>query len=162
MTQDALDLLVDQWREQRPELDAETMAMFGRLARLHNHLANRIWEHHKLLGFSRFDFDVLATLRRSGPPYRLTPTELYRASMLTSGAMTNRLDKLEQAGLIERRHSATDRRSIEVQLTEQGLRMIDDALPQHVAHEQQLASPLSPAQQQQLNQLLKLWLAAFE
>lgn len=161
-TLDALDLLKDQWQHARPELDGEMMALFGRMARLNNHLSQAIQQKLKTLGFSHHEFDVLATLRRSGPPYRLTPTRLYQASMLSSGAMTNRLDKLEERGLIVREHSVSDRRSIEVALTEEGFAAIDGAMGEHVENEQQLAETLTLAEQQQLNTLLKKWLRHFE
>ena len=109
--------------------------------------------------FARFglqagEFDVLATLRRSGQPYALTPTALYEATMVTSGAMTNRLDRLEKAGLILRGPHPNDRRGIVVQLTENGLALIDAALTAHVANEHEILAGLTVAERDTLAGLL--------
>ncbi len=105
---------------------------------------------------------ALATLRRSGKPYRLTPSELIGSMMLTSGAMTNRLDKLEAKGLISREHSKEDRRSVSVQLTKDGLILIDQMMTEHVEMQKKLVKSLSASQKKNTNQLLKTWLSAYE
>ena len=110
--------------------------------------------------FARFglqagEFDVLATLRRSGQPCALTPTDLYEATMVTSGAMTNRLDRLEKAGLILRGPHPNDRRGIVVQLTEKGLALIDEALTAHVANEHEILAGLSDSERETLSRLLE-------
>ncbi|MEF1245075.1 MarR family winged helix-turn-helix transcriptional regulator, partial [Vibrio campbellii] len=99
---DAIDKVVSQWAKEKPELDTEPMAIMGRLMRIAKHMENHVAELHKRYDLKMGEFDVLATLRRSGKPYRLTPSELISSMMLTSGAMTNRLDKLEKKGLIAR------------------------------------------------------------
>ncbi|TIM67601.1 MAG: MarR family transcriptional regulator, partial [Mesorhizobium sp.] len=110
--------------------------------------------------FARFglqsgEFDVLATLRRSGSPYALTPTALYEATMVTSGAMTNRLDRLEKSGLIMRGPHPNDRRGVVVQLTEKGLALVDEAVAAHVANEHEILSGLTRTEQDTLARLLE-------
>ena len=117
---DAIDRVVEQWAKEKPELETEPMAMMGRIMRIAKYMETQVAELHKKYDMKLGEFDVLATLRRSGKPYRLTPSELIGSMMLTSGAMTNRLDKLEAKGLISREHSKEDRRSVSVQLTKDG------------------------------------------
>ena len=105
-------------------------------------------------GLQPGEFDVLATLRRSGAPYALTPTALYEAAMLSSGGMTNRIDRLEAAGLIERQKHPTDRRGVLVALTPKGLALIDKLVLLHVENERAMLSPLSADEQRQLDALL--------
>ena len=105
-------------------------------------------------GLQPGEFDVLATLRRSGAPYALTPTALYEAAMLSSGGMTNRIDRLETAGLIERQKHPTDRRGVLVALTSQGKELIDKLVLLHVANEQRMLAALTTREQTQLGQLL--------
>src|SRR5205085_2005376 len=106
-------------------------------------------------GLDRPSFDVLATLRRSGPPHRLTPAELTRSSMVTSGAITQRLDRLEKRGLITRTPSELDGRAVYVSLTGEGLELIDRALPDHVANEQRILATITPAQRKTLADVLR-------
>jgi DNA-binding MarR family transcriptional regulator len=108
---DHVDFVVAQWAQAMPHVDASSMEIFGRIARVQKHLERLRAEALTLYGFKEGEFDVLATLRRSGEPYRLTPTELYRSLLITSGAMTNRLARLESAGMIERIVDAQDRRT---------------------------------------------------
>lgn len=159
---DAIDRVLVQWREERPELNTLPMSIMGRMMRLTKHLEAAVADVHKRYDLKMGEFDVLATLLRSGEPYRLTPSDLLASMMLTSGAMTNRLDKLEQKGLISRLHSVADRRSIEVQLTEDGLAVINTLVSEHVKAQEQLLAGLSGPEQQQLTLLLKSWLSAFE
>ena len=111
-------------------------------------------------GLQPGEFDVLATLRRSGKPYLLSPTQLYEALMISSGGMTNRLDRLERAGLVERRPDPDDRRGKLIALTDAGKRVIDDTIGRHVANEQRLLSVLTRAEQEKLNALLKKLITA--
>ncbi|QXO15540.1 MULTISPECIES: MarR family winged helix-turn-helix transcriptional regulator [Vibrio] len=159
---DAIDRVLAQWQAERPQLDTLPMGIMGRMMRLIKHLEAAVGELHKQHGLKMGEFDVLATLLRSGAPYQLTPSELLSSMMLTSGAMTNRLDKLDQKGLITRVHSTADRRSIEVKLSEQGLLLINTLVQEHVNIQQQLTQSLSPQQQQALTLLLKQWLSDFE
>ena len=153
---DRADAAIEQWARERPELPSLPMAMFGRLLEA----AERVTRDHfnplfAKAGLQSGEFDVLATLRRSGDPYMLSPTSLYEAMMISSGGMTNRLDRLERAGLIERRPDPNDRRGKLIALTAAGRRVIDETLTRHVANEERLMSVLSTAEQEKLNALLK-------
>ncbi|WP_240206716.1 MarR family transcriptional regulator [Vibrio sp. CyArs1] len=159
---DAIDRVVEQWAKQKPELDTEPMAMMGRLMRIAKYMETKVADLHKKYDLKLGEFDVLATLRRSGKPYRLTPSELINTMMLTSGAMTNRLDKLESKGLISREHSKADRRSVTVQLTQDGLVLIDKMIEEHVEVQDGLVKSLSASQKKQANQLFKIWLSQYE
>ncbi|WP_175898570.1 MarR family winged helix-turn-helix transcriptional regulator [Burkholderia vietnamiensis] len=131
-TEDHVDLVVAQWRDERPELDVASMEVFGRLARLAKHCEKARTEALSPFGFKEGEFDVLATLRRAGAPYELSPTQLYRSLMISSGAITNRLMRLEQAGLVERIPNPQDGRGMAVRLTREGLALIDRAVNVHV------------------------------
>ncbi|MFA0235907.1 MarR family winged helix-turn-helix transcriptional regulator [Vibrio sp. 10N.222.55.C7] len=159
---DAIDRVVEQWAKEKPELETEPMAMMGRIMRIAKYMETQVAELHKKYDMKLGEFDVLATLRRSGNPYRLTPSELIGSMMLTSGAMTNRLDKLEAKGLISREHSKEDRRSVSVQLTKDGLILIDQMMTEHVEMQKKLVKSLSASQKKNTNQLLKTWLSAYE
>jgi len=153
---DRADMAVDQWARERPDLPALPMAIFGRLA----DAAERVTRDHMdplfaQSGLQRGEFDVLATLRRSGKPYMLSPTQLYEALMISSGGMTNRLDRLERAGLVERRPDPNDRRGKLIALTETGKRVVDDTIDRHVANEERLLAVLTEAEQEKLNDLLR-------
>ncbi|GAB7221147.1 MarR family transcriptional regulator [Vibrio owensii] len=159
---DAIDRVVSQWAKEKPELDTEPMAIMGRLMRIAKHMENHVAELHKRYDLKMGEFDVLATLRRSGQPYRLTPSELISSMMLTSGAMTNRLDKLEKKGLIAREHSKEDRRSVTVELTGKGFELIDSLIEQHLQAQHELMGSLNSAEKGQVNQALKLLLPQYE
>ncbi len=159
---DAVDRALEQWNKERPDLNTTPMAMISRLMRLGKILETRIAEVHKRYGLTMGEFDVLATLRRAGAPYRLTPSELLDSMLLTSGAMTNRLDKLENKLLILRHHSKTDRRSVEVELTGKGLALIDELIVEHVKAQEDLVRSLTQQEQQQVGQSLELWLRTFD
>ena len=146
---------VEQWARERPDLDVTPMLVLGRLNEVSSLVAReRLAPLFARFGLQAGEFDVLATLRRSGQPYALTPTALYEATMVTSGAMTNRLDRLEKAGLILRGPHPNDRRGIVVQLTEQGLALIDEALTAHVANEHEILAGLTQAERETLALLL--------
>ena len=159
---DAIDRVVEQWAKEKPELETEPMAMMGRIMRIAKYMETQVAGLHKKYDMKLGEFDVLATLRRSGKPYRLTPSELIGSMMLTSGAMTNRLDKLEAKGLISREHSKEDRRSVSVKLTKDGLVLIDEMMTEHVEMQKKLVKSLSASQKKNTNQLLKAWLSAYE
>tara|TARA_B100001057_G_scaffold499752_1_gene611636 strand:+ start:522 stop:1004 length:483 start_codon:yes stop_codon:yes gene_type:complete len=159
---DAIDRVVEQWAKEKPELETEPMAMMGRIMRIAKYMETQVADLHKTYDMKLGEFDVLATLRRSGKPYRLTPSELIGSMMLTSGAMTNRLDKLEAKGLISREHSKEDRRSVSVKLTKDGLVLIDEMMTEHVEMQKKLVKSLSASQKKNTNQLLKAWLSAYE
>lgn len=158
--QDHVDGVLAKWQRERPDLDCWPMAVFGRVGRMAAIAAREIEEVIKEEGLASGEFDVLVTLRRAGEP--LTPTALYQSTMLTSGAMTARLDKLEKQGLIQRTPSPTDRRSQLVSLTPQGRQLADNAVARHVANEWQMLAPLNADEQRQLADLLRRWLLAYE
>ncbi|WP_038173408.1 MULTISPECIES: MarR family winged helix-turn-helix transcriptional regulator [Vibrio] len=159
---DAIDRVVGQWAAEKPTLETEPMAIMGRLMRVAKYMEAEVAQLHKCHDLKPGEFDVLATLRRSGQPYRLTPSELMGSMMLTSGAMTNRLDKLESKGLIARAHSQSDRRSVTVELSAAGLALIDTLIEQHAAVQASLVLGLNSEQKAQLNQTLKACLAQYE
>jgi DNA-binding MarR family transcriptional regulator len=157
---DRADIAVQQWARERPDLPALPMAIFGRLS----DAAERVIRDHMNplfaeAGLQPGEFDVLATLGRSGEPYMLSPTRLYETAMISSGGMTNRLDRLERAGLVERRPDPNDRRGKLIALTGAGKRVIDATIGRHVANEERLLSVLTPAEQEKLNTLLKKLIA---
>jgi DNA-binding MarR family transcriptional regulator len=152
---DAVDRITEQWRRERPDLDSSPMEVLGRITRIAA-LAERELETF----FGRFalaggDFDVLATLRRSDPPHRLTPGELSRSTMVTTGGMTKRLDRLEEAGFIRREPDPRDRRGKLIALTDEGTTLMDDVVAAHVANEHRLVSHLSASQRSRLAALLR-------
>jgi len=147
---------IEQWKRERPDLDVSPMGVLGRLNEASSLIArDRLAPLFASFGLQAGEFDVLATLRRSGSPYVLTPTALYEATMVTSGAMTNRLDRLEKAELILRGPHPNDRRGIVVQLTEKGLALIDKAVTAHVANEHEILAGLTPTEREMLSQLLE-------
>lgn len=153
--QDRIDRILAQWRRERPELDVRPMGVIGRIQRAAAALRPRLDATHAPSGLQGESFDVLASLRRSGAPYQLSPTTLYREMMLTSGAMTNRIDRLEEAGLVVRRPDPDDRRGMLVRLTPKGKALIDAATSKHVSNEERLLSALTVREQQQLTDLLR-------
>lgn len=156
---DHVDFVVAQWAQAMPSVDASSMEIFGRMARVQKHLERLRAEALIRYGFKEGEFDVLATLRRSGAPYRLTPTELYRSLLITSGAMTNRLARLESAGMVERIVDAQDRRSVQVSLTSKGIALIEEAVGVHTGIQNLVLAPLAPEQRRALAGLLKTVLA---
>lgn len=160
---DRADKLLEQWTKEKPELKhLDTAALIGRLGLIAAHLDREIESAHKAAGLAKGEFDVLASLRRAGKPYILSPTELYKTVMLTSGAMTNRLDKLAARGFIQRISHESDRRSMLVQLTAAGESIIDDAIQPHLDNEETLMECLTHKERSQLDALLKKWLTQFE
>ncbi|UFH51103.1 MarR family winged helix-turn-helix transcriptional regulator [Pseudomonas sp. KNUC1026] len=157
---DHVDLVLAQWAQAMPEVDVSSMAVFGRMLRLHKHLERNRAEALAHYGFKEGEFDVLATLRRAGEPYRLTPTQLYRSLLVTSGAMTHRLARLEAAGWVERLADPADRRSLQVGLTAEGLGLIEAAVVTHTQIQNEVLAPLDAQQREVLGQLLKALLAA--
>ena len=144
----------EQWRRERPDIDPFPMEVLGRLGEItliimRDRLTPFFAEH----GLQSGEFDVLATLRRSGAPYELTPTRLYESAMLSSGGMTARIDRLEREGLVERRNHPTDRRGTLVALTPKGVSLIDGILAKHVENERLALAGLTMAEQHQFNAL---------
>ncbi|MDO0914908.1 MarR family transcriptional regulator [Streptomyces sp. DT2A-34] len=156
---DPVDAIIDQWATVRPDLDTKAMEVFGRIYRLSRTMGDRIEKAYAPYGISRGEFDVLATLRRSGEPYTLSPRQLSATLMLTTGGMTGRLDKLERAGLLRRSPDPHDRRGLQVTLTEKGLTIIDQAVGAGLAVQTEALSALDDAQAYQLADLLRELLA---
>ncbi|MGN9787100.1 MarR family winged helix-turn-helix transcriptional regulator [Nonomuraea sp. ZG12] len=152
---DAVDALTAQWRRERPDVDVWPMEVVGRVSRLSRLLERGLRDLFAEHGLESFEFDVLATLRRSGAPYELTAGALLKAAMVTSGAITNRIDKLEAKGLVQRVRDSGDRRTVRIRLTERGLELIDELLTAHVANEARLLSGLAPADRDHLVVLLR-------
>ena len=152
---DGVDLILEQWRRERPELDHAPIGVVGRISRLARELEARLERVYRDHGLEPGWHDILATLRRHGAPFRLRPTDLTHASMLTSSGTTKRLDKLEKVGLITRQPDPTDRRGTLIALTDKGREAIDATTADHFANERRLLAALTPAEQRQLEDLLR-------
>jgi DNA-binding MarR family transcriptional regulator len=159
---DPVDELVQQWRDAGVEDDLQPMALFGRLGRLSAHAGRAIEATFAAHGLSTGEFDVLAALRRSGEPYRLAPSSLARTLMLSPAGMTNRVDRLEAAGLVARRADPQDRRSTLVELTPAGRVAVDAAVADHLANEARLLAPLTSSDRTALDRILRKLLTQFE
>lgn len=159
---DAVDEFLEQWRTRRPDLPEPgltAMAVFGRLGRVVGLAGPAIEAVFARHGLSTGEFDVLAALYRSGPPFELTPGALARALMLSPAAMTNRLDRLERAELVSRALDPANRRSMRVALTPRGQRSVDEVVVEHVANEQRLLAALDATEVADLDRLLRKLLA---
>ncbi|HEY6276514.1 MAG TPA: MarR family transcriptional regulator [Streptosporangiaceae bacterium] len=152
---DGVDAILDQWQRERPDLDTSPIAVIGRISRLCREIERRLDPVYAASGLEPGWYDVLATLRRAGPPYRLRPTDFAATLMLTSSGTTKRLDRLEAAGHITRGPDPSDRRGVLITLTPKGLSRIDQAAGQHVANEQRILSGLTATEQSQLAGLLR-------
>jgi DNA-binding MarR family transcriptional regulator len=150
------------WARERPDLDVTPQAVIGRLHRLAAYLTEELCVVYRRHGLGEGEFDVLAALRRAGEPFERAPGELARHTMVTTGAMTKRLDRLERDGLVSRRMSAEDGRGRVVALTPAGRRVIDDAFADHMANEHRLLAALDPADAARLETILRAWLARVE
>lgn len=159
---DAVDRILSQWREIRPDLDLRPMGIIGRFGRFARLAERSIEERLASHGLTIAEFDVLATLRRSAQPHRLTPTQLYRDLMITSGTMTSRIDKLEARELVERHADPDDRRGTLVALTTEGRKLVDKVVEKHLDNEAELLSPLTRAEQASLDALLRKLLSGVE
>ncbi len=152
---DRAEHAVAQWRAERPDLDASSMLVMGRLQEAALAIArDRLNPLFARYGMQPGEFDVLATLRRGGAPFALTPTALYDALMMSSGGMTARIDRLQKAGWVERRPNPVDGRGTLVALTDAGRALIDDAVVAHIDNQRVLLAALSTAEQAQLARLL--------
>ncbi|WP_327005408.1 MarR family transcriptional regulator [Dactylosporangium sp. NBC_01737] len=161
-TPDDVDRIMAQWHRERPDLDLAAMETFGRLGRLFAHLGRAVDETFTRFGLQRGEYDVLAALRRSGTPFVLTPSALSDVLMLSRAGMTNRLDRLEAAGLVERRANHEDRRSMLIALTPRGVTLTDEVTTVHVANESNLLSTLTPDERHHLDTLSRKLLSRFE
>lgn len=159
---DHVDRLRAQWARELPDLDTEPMGILGRASRLTNLHRLSMETMFARFGLDRGEFDVIATLRRSGPPYRLTPTQIYTSLMISSGGLTHRLDRLEKAGLIRREKSEQDGRSMMVALTDAGVARAEEACRAHVANGAAFLEVLDAKERRQLADLLRKLLVGIE
>lgn len=150
------------WRRERPDLDVRPQGVIGRLHRLSGFLTEELCAVYRRFGLGEGEFDVLAALRRAGAPYERAPGELARFTMVTTGAISKRIDRLESAGLVVRSVSADDGRGRVVRLTAAGKNLIDQAFTEHMENERRLLEALSAQEAAQLEHLLTVWLRSFE
>lgn len=159
---DHVDRIKAQWGKERPDLDVSAMGVVGRVSRLSQRFGQEMERTFRAHGLNGPSFDVLATLRRSGPPFALSPGDLMASAMVASGTMTNRIDRLEQAGLIERAANPDDGRSVLIGLTARGREVIDAAVKDHAATQARLLAGLSAMEFAQIEDALRKLLAAAE
>jgi len=159
---DWVDGVMDAWVRERPELDTAPAEIVSRLGRLSAFLDAELERLFHRYGLSRAGFDVLATLRRAGAPYRLPQKAVMTATLRTSGTTSFRIDRLENQGLVRREPDLVDRRGVFVTLTEEGLRLVDTVAPVHLANEDRLLAALAPAERGALVGLLRTLLVSFE
>jgi DNA-binding MarR family transcriptional regulator len=159
---DEVDELVAAWQAERPDLDVEPLQVLSRVSRLARHLDRARRAAFEAHGLQTWEFDVLSALRRQGPPYQLSPGALLRATLVTSGTMTNRIDRLAAAGLVSRRPDPQDKRGVLVALTENGKAAADAALAGLLLSERELLTGLDGRQRRELGGLLRILLAPFD
>jgi DNA-binding MarR family transcriptional regulator len=152
---DAVDVILEQWQRERPDLDTSPIGVIGRISQLSREIERRLEPVYAASSLEPGWYDVLATLRRAGPPFRLRPTDFTAALMLTSSGTTKRLDRLETAGHITREPDPSDRRGVLITLTPQGRRLVDEAAAKHLANEHRILSGLTKEEQRQLAGLLR-------
>jgi DNA-binding MarR family transcriptional regulator len=159
---DEVDELLEAWGRERGDLDLAPVGVFSRVTRLARRLELARREAFAEHGIEQWEFDVLAALRRAGTPYELSPGRLLRETLVTSGTMTNRVDRLEQRGLVSRRPDPSDRRGVIVRLTPEGQRAVDDAMADLLERERHLLAELSPQDRDNLAGMLRRLLSPFE
>ncbi len=162
MKKDRVDLIVEQWRRERPDLATGAMATVARIVRASKLLERGLEEVFREYGLASWGFDVLATLRRAGSPYQLSPKRLSGSLLLSAGALTNRLDRLQEAGWIRRLPDPEDRRGLVVELTAKGRRLVDRVVERHVENEARLLKSLSQSDLKALNRALHTLLLALD
>jgi DNA-binding MarR family transcriptional regulator len=160
--EDEVDRLVTAWRAERPDLDVEPLQILSRVSRLARHLDRARRAVFAAHAIESWEFDVLTALRRAGPPYQLSPGRLLRATLVTSGTMTNRIDRLESAGLVVRSPDLQDRRGVLVRLTDAGRSRVDAAFEDLMGRERELLGSLTPDDRHVLAGLLRSLLVPFD
>lgn len=155
MDKDQVDLFLQQWAQERPDLDPSPLAVVSRVLMLAKWLEQSADRALAPFGLSLWQFDVLAALRRSGPPFRLSPTQLMQLVTLTSGAMTNRIDRLEELGLVARERDPDDRRGVLIGLTAEGRKLVDAAIPVRLEDARRNLAAFSKTEQKELCGLLR-------
>jgi DNA-binding MarR family transcriptional regulator len=159
---DEVDQLVEAWQRERSDLDLRPMEVLSRVSRVNHHLDKARRQAFAEHGLESWEFDVLAALRRAGEPYELSPGRLIRETLVTSGTMTNRVDRLAARGLVERLPDPRDRRGVLVRLTDEGRRTVDGALEGLLSRERPLLEGLNAADQKRLAALLRALVVPFE
>jgi DNA-binding MarR family transcriptional regulator len=153
--------MLDDWARERPDLDLSPLGVFGRISRISRHLDREVSRKFRAEGLSSWAFYVLAALVRAGPPYQLTPTDLYRSLLVSSGVMTNRIARLERLGLVRRVPDPADGRGVLVALTPKGRRAVNRAIEHHNENEKAMLAPLTVEERQKVAaSLRKLLIAA--
>lgn len=159
---DKMDIVLKQWNDVRPDLDVTGMGVIGRLKLVHQYMQaemQKTWDKYDL---NLASFDVLATLRRAGEPYQLSPGALIQSSLVTSGTMTNRVDRLVQKGLVERVKNPDDGRGFFIALTEPGFHLIEQAIVDHVETQNRLVSAIPDLERQQFSDALKVMMSQID
>jgi DNA-binding MarR family transcriptional regulator len=159
---DEVDRLIEAWRRERPDLDVAPMEVLSRVSRLARHLDRARSQAFETHGLESWEFDVLAALRRAGKPYQLSPGRLLKETLVTSGTMTNRVDRLTARGLVERLPDPGDRRGVLVQLTDAGRDSVDAAMADLLAHERTLLGGISERDQQKIARVLRELVGPFD
>jgi DNA-binding MarR family transcriptional regulator len=159
---DEVDRIVAEWRQERPELDVSALEVLSRVTRLAKHLDRARKSAFAKHSLETWSFDVLAGLRRAGAPYELSPGQLLQQTLVTSGTMTNRIDRLQELGFVERRPEPNDGRGILVRLTSTGKEVVDEALDDLLASEENLLTKLTKDERHQLAQMLCTVLTPFD
>jgi DNA-binding MarR family transcriptional regulator len=162
MEADHVDRILEQWAQERPDLDVSPIGVIGRISRASRRLEQALARNFARFGLTNATYDVLASLRRAGPPYRLTPTQLYSSLMISSGTATNRVDQLERAGLVTRLPDPSDRRGVLVELTPRGRELVDRVAEAHAATEHRLVSVLTEEEKDCLTAALRNLLLSLE
>ncbi len=162
MPADDVDRIVSAWRRERPDLDVTPLEVLSRVSRLARRLDLARGRAFSGTGLESWEFDVLSALRRTGAPHELSPGHLVSETLVTSGTMTNRVDRLAARGFVERHPDPGDRRGVLVRLTAEGVRVVDAALAQLLADERELLAELEPAEREVLAGLLRRLLRPFE
>lgn len=159
---DDVDTLVSAWQRERPDLDVSPLEVLSRVSRIARQLDIQRKATFAHVGLETWEFDVLAALRRAGAPAALSPGQLGTQTLVTSGTMTNRVDRLEQRGLVQRERDVNDRRGVRVVLTSQGRELVDRALAVWLDRERQLLAPLNDRERTELANMLRSVALAFE
>lgn len=159
---DEVDRLIEAWRRERPDLDVAPMEVLSRVSRLARHLDRARSQAFETHGLESWEFDVLAALRRAGAPYQLSPGRLLKETLVTSGTMTNRVDRLAARGLVERLPDPGDRRGVLVQLTTTGRDSVDAAMADLLAHERSLLGTISERDQAKIARVLRELVRPFD
>jgi DNA-binding MarR family transcriptional regulator len=159
---DRVDEIVAEWRRERPDLDPSPIEIIGRIHRLGDALRERLVAVYRQYGLGEGEFDVLAALRRAGEPFERAPGDLAAHTMVTTGAMTKRIDRLEAEGLVARRPSDTDGRARVVALTPRGRDLVDAVIVAHLDNERRLVDLVDPADRPALRRILASWITALD